>query len=279
MNLQSAGQSAIPAAKGGANVESSTPRILAAPEEAKPTAAAHRKVSFASDTKDNEAIPDPVDIKSPAVASGSKSTTIAQSAPYKGSPMKTSIIEKEVIRPPPVLTAAERSARKRNEQLHAASDYDGATTVTRGRKVDLSAYLPRSLRGMPIAASSAKGKQRDSSENEDAEMATRDADEYYDDQEDSATQLYSDEDDDEEDYYNYDDDDDEEEEDLHIDDVLAMREAALEYHAKRSSLGAGRGTGPLGGDYQPDEFEDVSYHALLGSVSNRRRSLRLKSWT
>ncbi|GAA5840746.1 hypothetical protein JCM9279_001207 [Rhodotorula babjevae] len=53
--------------------------------------------------------------------------------------------------------------------------------------------------------------------------------------------------DDEDDDWDYSDDDDFDDEELDVDLALHQREVALAYHRQRLMLGAGRGTGPLGG--------------------------------
>ena len=136
---------------------------------------------------------------------------------------------------------------------------DGVASTS--RKVDLSAYLPKSLRESNIIRpAKLKGSigirdineivglnsnhetQSDASDVEDAEEAEdgEESDGLFD-------YAYSDD---------YGDDDDDED-DVHIDDALAMREAALEYHAKRYDLGAGAGMGPLGGQGRHDEYDEV----------------------
>lgn len=163
--------------------------------------------------------------------------------------IKPSIVVRDTTKPPPVLTAAERSANRKSK-YDVAAEYDGAEP----KKVDLSAYLPRSLRGTPIAASF-KGKSRameedpaTANESTASEHINGDDEHDYDDLEDSDDPDYLDDDD-------FDDDSDDD--NTHIDDILAMREAAMEYHAKRHALGAGAGTGPLGGPGRPDEFDEV----------------------
>jgi hypothetical protein len=49
-------------------------------------------------------------------------------------------------------------------------------------------------------------------------------------------------------------DDEEDDEDFDVDGILHNREVALAYHQKRAGLGAGAGTGPLGGSEAPDAF-------------------------
>ena len=53
-------------------------------------------------------------------------------------------------------------------------------------------------------------------------------------------------------FYGSEDDDDEE---IDIDSALDAREVALAYYSKRENVGAGKGTGPLGGDGHPDTFD------------------------
>lgn len=45
------------------------------------------------------------------------------------------------------------------------------------------------------------------------------------------------------------------EEEIDIDSALDAREVALAYYSKRAGVGAGAGTGPLGGDGSPDTFD------------------------
>lgn len=57
-------------------------------------------------------------------------------------------------------------------------------------------------------------------------------------------------------FYGSDFDEDEEEEDeIDIDGALHNREVALEYHRLRMNVGAGAGTGPLGGDRDPESYD------------------------
>jgi hypothetical protein len=185
-------------------------------------------------------------------------------------------VEKEITKPPPVLTAAERhlkgasgSKAKFNSE---AESFDGvvapaaSSSSSAGKKaVDLSAYLPRSLRGSNVIQqrSDAKGKGR--------------ADEGPEDEEDAQEEDYDQDDEEDEDdsdgFYNYEDSDEDAEDNVHIDDLMAMREAALEYHAKRYDLGAGAGTGPLGGDKEVDAYQDVSFSILVNiKEANRLHS-------
>ena len=128
------------------------------------------------------------------------------------------------VGPPPSLTAAERSTSGKSSK----------------KGLDLSAYLPKQLRGTAISKQSLQDVDDEES-----------ADDFNEDE--------ADEDSDSDGLYDYGSDDDDEDEDgYHIDDVLAMREAALEYHKKRFELGAGKGTGPLGGDREPDAYDEVS---------------------
>lgn len=53
----------------------------------------------------------------------------------------------------------------------------------------------------------------------------------------------------------YGNEDEEDEDELDIDSALHAREVALEYHRQRMNLGAGAGTGPLGGDATPDAYD------------------------
>ena len=143
------------------------------------------------------------------------------SAPYI---IRPSIVERDTTKAPPSLTAAERSTL--------------GTSTKKG--LDLSAYLPKQLRGTAIS--------KQSLQNVDDEGSADGLDEDEADEDSDSDGLY--------DYGS--DDDDEDEDGYHIDDVLAMREAALEYHKKRFELGAGKGTGPLGGDREPDAYDEVS---------------------
>lgn len=167
--------------------------------------------------------------------------------------IKPSIVVKDSTKPPPVLTAAERSANRKSK-YDVAAEFDGAEPK---KKVDLSAYLPRSLRATPIAASF-KGKtqamdQSRAGESSNQSMTSEDNNGYEEEYDDEDMQ-----DSDDPDYLDDDDfDQDSDDDNTHIDDILAMREAAMEYHAKRHALGAGAGTGPLGGLGQPDEFNEV----------------------
>lgn len=74
-------------------------------------------------------------------------------------------------------------------------------------------------------------------------------------EESDSSGFYGEESDDE------DDDDDDDIDEIDIDGALHAREVALEYHRLRSGLGAGAGTGPLGGDREPD-----AYHSWNQSV-------------
>lgn len=184
--------------------------------------------------------------------------------------IKPSVVVKDATKPPPALTAAERSANKKS-RYDVAAEFDGAQP----KKVDLSAYLPRQLRGTPIAASF-KGKTRavdldsaSTSANQFEAGSDAEGQDHFsqDDLEDSEDSDYLGDDD-----FGYDSDDD----NTHIDDLLAMREAAMEYHAKRHALGAGAGTGPLGGAGRPDEYDEVCgprpaklMYSLPFSLTNR----------
>lgn len=167
--------------------------------------------------------------------------------------LKSNIVVKDSTKPPPILTAAERSARQKS-RYDVAADFDGAEP----KKVDLSAYLPRQLRGIPIAATF-KGKARATDSQASASQRTP---QTLSNSETNGELEYDEydglEDSDDPDYISDEDLDEESDEDnTHIDDILAMREAAMEYHAKRHALGAGAGTGPLGGFGQHDEFDEV----------------------
>lgn len=188
------------------------------------------------------------------VEASAAATPASMTSSFADLTIKPSIVVKDTTKPPPVLTAAERSARSKSK-YDVAAEFDGVEP----KKVDLSAYLPRQLRGTPIAATF-KGKaralqpetelpaQQPGETSRTAPVAT--GEEGYDDYDDQLD--YSDE----EGYYD-DDDIDSDEDNTHIDDILAMREAAMEYHAKRHALGAGLGTGPLGGFGREDEFDEV----------------------
>ena len=211
-----------------------------------------KKVSFAEQESDEEDSL-PVIQSSSNIASSRADPTVSptpRSAVASG-PVKPMIIEKDITKPPPALTAAERSARK-STSFSVAESFDGVASSS--TKVDLSAYLPKSLRaagtatsgrGKAVAVQEEESQMAEYQDNHEAE------DEEYDEtSEEDLDGLYD---------YGYSDEEDDEE-NIHIDDVLAMREAALEYHAKRYNLGAGAGTGPLGGHGRPDEFEEVRLH-------------------
>lgn len=160
-------------------------------------------------------------------------------------PVKGTIIEKDTTRPPPVLTAAERSTKSGKSKLAEAATFDGVATNNTGKKVDLSAYLPKSLRGKPD-----KGKGRAVDDEDTLDNAN-------DDEGDEEEEEEEEDDSDSDGFYQYDDSDEDEDDNIHIDDIMAMREAALEYHARRYDLAAGAGTGPLGGYGKADDFDEV----------------------
>lgn len=258
-----------------------------------------KKVSFSADVKDAQDDEDSLPVISSAAAAATAAGLPSPSATHTAStsrpsappavkpavferPLKSTIVAKEVSRPPPKLTAAERSANKKYPSSSSSSSgpaaaaytdaltFDGVRNPTNkgGKTIDLSAYLPKSLRGSSSAVVNGgsrhdiqgKGKERQVDEGEwgageNNEGEGEDQGMYEDD-------PYEEEDGDEDSdgFYDYDDSEDEDDPDnIHIDDVLAMREAALEYHAKRYNLGAGAGTGPLGGYGRPDEFDEVSF--------------------
>lgn len=198
------------------------------------------------------------------VEASAAATPASMTSSFADLTIKPSIVVKETTKPPPVLTAAERSARSRSK-YDVAAEFDGVEP----KKVDLSAYLPRQLRGTPIAATF-KGKARafqpgtdlpaqqagETSQAGSVATGEEGYDEYDDQLDDSDDDGY------------YDDDDiDSDEDNTHIDDILAMREAAMEYHAKRHALGAGLGTGPLGGFGREDEFDEVRHVTrTLGTI-------------
>lgn len=213
------------------------------------TAPKRKQVSFAEPNVqdgeiDDKAIPEPGspqvqqinDRRSKAPAQTARQPATASKNSQPDTIIKSKVVERESTRPPPALTAAERS--------HDANEGKPA-----GRHVDLSAYLPRQLREISSA-------QWSNSEPTADEEGTVDHDEaYYDDDDASGS----------DELYNYDSDEDEDD-NVHIDDLLAMREAALEYHQRRFQLGAGRGTGSLGGDGDHDAFETVSDVVCLYTI-------------
>lgn len=204
-----------------------------------------KKVAFTPETKQTSASDGPLPVIGSSSALSQKGP-VAPKAPVgqvQERPVKGSIVERDTTRPPPVLTAAERSLRGKNTPLSDAQSFDGIVSHN-GKSVDMSAYLPKSMRA---PAKPDKGKGREVEEEDQPEESEDDQDEE--DEEDS----------DSDGLYQYDDSDDEDDDDnYHIDDVLAMREAALQYHARRYDLGAGAGTGPLGGNKRPDEYDEVS---------------------
>lgn len=231
--------------------EPSKPPSKAKEEEDIPIIASSKAAASAglSSSKISQA----TEVERPAPASGPSKPSMTSS--FADSTLKPTIVVKDTTKPPPVLTAAERSARLKSK-YDVAAEFDG---VEAPKKVDLSAYLPRQLRGTPIAATF-KGKARattqteteeqpSSAQNGDASQA-RVEDDFEEDDD-----LMDDSD---EDGYYDDDLEDSDDDNTHIDDILAMREAAMEYHAKRHALGAGLGTGPLGGFKGPDAFDEVN---------------------
>lgn len=178
-----------------------------------PPASPASSASATSEPKANTAAP----------PSSSKITSSTEKAPAPYI-VRPSIVERDTTKPPPSLTAAERST----------------SGISSKKGLDLSAYLPKQLRGTAISKQSLQDVDDEES-----------ADDFNEDE--------ADEDSDSDGLYDYGSEDDDEDEDgYHIDDVLAMREAALEYHKKRFELGAGKGTGPLGGDREPDAYDEVS---------------------
>lgn len=77
--------------------------------------------------------------------------------------------------------------------------------------------------------------------------------EYDDDLDEERPSLTSDGESDSSGFYGNSDDEDDEE--IDIDGALHAREVALEYHRQRMNLGAGAGTGPLGGDLEPEAYD------------------------
>ena len=77
-------------------------------------------------------------------------------------------------------------------------------------------------------------------------------------------------DDDDDSGFHYSDDDDEDDEDVDVDAAMHAREIALEYHKKRALVGAGRGTGPLGGDHEPGELDAWNQPVRLAALCSRR---------
>lgn len=116
-----------------------------------------------------------------------------------------------------------------------------------------------STTGMPIHTISLSAKKASSSSSASSlgsrepghaslnDLLSSDDDGHDDEDEDGSDEFYANESGDE-----YDDDEDEE---IDIDAALEAREAALAYHEKRMAIGAGAGTGPLGGDAAPDAFD------------------------
>ena len=202
----------------------------------------------------------PASSRPPVIARSIPSTSAGPSAASASSsaikdqvferPVKGTIVEKDTTRPPPVLTAAERSTKSSKSKLAEAATFDGVATNNTGKKVDLSAYLPKSLRGKPD-----KGKGR-AVDKEDVLNANADEGDEEEEEEEE------DDDSDSDGFYQYDDSDEDEDDNIHIDDIMAMREAALEYHARRYDLAAGAGTGPLGGFGRADDFDEVRVRSL-----------------
>lgn len=240
---------------------SSPPKANTSAKPSSSEATASKRVTFTSETK----IASTTDDTLPVI--GSSSALAAKSAPASSKPaisqvqerpMKGMIVEKDTTKPPPVLTAAERTMRPKSS-LAEAQTFDGLVSHN-GKTVNMSAYLPRSMRGLAKVSSNDKGKGRASEADVPEQEENSEEDEDDDDQDQEGDESDSDG------LYQYDDTDDEEDENYHIDDVLAMREAALLYHSKRYDLGAGSGTGPLGGNKRPDEYDEVR-DALLDMSS------------
>lgn len=74
-------------------------------------------------------------------------------------------------------------------------------------------------------------------------------------QEDGDDEDYDDEDSDSSGFYGNEDDEDEDEDEIDIDGALHAREVALDYHRLRMNVGAGAGTGPLGGELDSQAYD------------------------
>lgn len=74
-------------------------------------------------------------------------------------------------------------------------------------------------------------------------------------QDDGDDEDYDDDDSDSSGFYGNEDDEDDEEDEIDIDGALHAREVALDYHRLRMNVGAGAGTGPLGGQLDPQAYD------------------------
>lgn len=232
------------------------------PKPTSPPVANHKKVSFTTETKTGSTTDQKLPVigstsalsPSPQKTAGTSGSRNAITSLVQERPMKGMIVEKDTTRPPPVLTAAERSVRSPAGQSEALS-FDGVVSH-KGKSVDMSAYLPRSIRGSSTTSRPDKGKGRVV---DPPQVATEEAEEEeLEPEADEGEDFDSEDDDDSDGLYQYDESDEDEDDNYHIDDILAMREAALQYHARRYDLGAGAGTGPLGGNKRPDEYDEVN---------------------
>ncbi|GAA5861382.1 hypothetical protein JCM8547_006112 [Rhodosporidiobolus lusitaniae] len=116
-----------------------------------------------------------------------------------------------------------------------------------------------SLSSKPTASSSTSSAKTGAAAAKDGVLSYADID-FDSDEEDP------DLDSDGEDYPDWDDDEegDEDEEDFDVDSALHQREVALAYHAQRMRVGAGRGTGALGGFHEPGRGETWEENVGMG---------------
>lgn len=178
-------------------------------------------------------------------------------------PIKETVVERPV-RPPTV-------PKPRVAQVPAKKE-DGAPLLTLGRspKPAVAATFirpsagPPQPRGSTPVATPAAAPIHTLSFSQNPAFAPKDGQasihelvpediEYDDDMDEERPSLTSDGESDSSGFYGNSEDEDDEE--IDIDGALHAREVALEYHRQRMNLGAGAGTGPLGGDLEPDAYD------------------------
>lgn len=183
-------------------------------------------------------------------------------------PVKSTVLERPVKTPTPARVSRFVSERQKIAKEERPPATMGRPPKVVGVPIAIPSNDPPSIRvsqPKPIHTISLSNKSRsddgiaslqdiiDDDEAEEAEAAEEmgelgelgeeEPEEEEDDDEDHSDEFYAEEED-EGDY-----------EDMDIDGALHAREVALAYHRARADLGAGAGTGPLGGDADPNAFD------------------------
>ena len=186
-------------------------------------------------------------------------------------PVKGTVLERPVKAPTPARVSRFVSERQKIAKEERPPATMGRPPKAVGVPIDIPSNNPPSIRlsaPKPIHTISLSNKSRsddgiaslqdiiDDSDFEEAEAAEEMGvlGELEDEEEEVPVEAEIDDEENSDEFY-AEEEDEEDYEDMDIDGALHAREVALAYHRARADVGAGAGTGPLGGDADPNAFD------------------------